>query len=529
MGGEAAVLPANVEGLRTLVNEQSKELKDLKKENHRLESRAEVLEDELRLLRHKIFGRRSERFSVEDLRQSSLFDEAEDTVEEQARQLSEPGVEVSAYRRAKSGRKPLPADLPREEVVHDIPEEEKTCACGASLVRMGEETAEKLEIIPQQLKVIRHIRLKYACKACEGTESEQAVKIAPVAPQIIPKSIATPGLLAYVMVSKFCDAIPFYRQEKLFRRIGIELSRVDFCNWAMQVAGQCDPLIEVMLDEIRAGPVVQMDETPVQVMKELGRANTKKSFMWVMRGGPPEDPVIVYRYHPTRSAKIPLGYLSEYEGFLQTDGYEGYTATGSLASITHVGCWAHSRRKFDEAAKASKKAGSAAEALARIGKIYRIEGELRGQELEPEEFMGKRKDQVLPILESFKEWLDKKALQIPPSTLLGKAVNYALKEWEKLLRYLDSPYLGPDTNSVENTIRPFVLGRKNWLFSGSPRGAHASATLYSLIETAKAAGIEPYRYLRYIFTKLPFVRTVGDYRALTPHHLDHDDFVKLSI
>jgi transposase len=528
MGGEAAVLPADVEGLRTLVIEQSKELRILKKENHVLVSKAEVLEDELRLLRHKIFGRRSERFSVEDLRQSSLFDEAEYGVEEQVRQLSEPAVEVSAYRRVKRGRKPLPADLPREEVVHDIPEEEKICACGASLVRIGEETNEKLEIIPQQLKVIRHVRPKYACKKCEGTEGEQAVKIAPVPPQIIPKSIATPGLLAYVMVSKFCDAIPFYRQEKLFRRIGIELSRVDFCNWAIQVARQCDPLIEIMLDEIRAGPVVQMDETPLQVMKELGRANTKKSYMWVMRGGPPENPVIVYRYHPTRGAKIPFGYLAEYEGFLQTDGYDGYNDVGSLAGITHAGCWAHVRRRFDEAAKASKKTGSAQEALGRIRKIYRIERELRSQELEPEVFMQKRKESVLPILEGFKEWLVTKALQVPPSTLLGKAVNYALNEWEKLLRYLDSPHLTPDTNLVENSIRPFVIGRRNWLFSGSPRGAHASATLYSLIETAKSSGLEPYRYLRYVFTRLPFVQTASDYRALAPHHVNRDDFARLS-
>ena len=521
MGGETAVLPADVGGLQRLVVQ-------LQHDNKVLHSKAEVLEDELRLLRHKIFGRRSERFSVEDLRQSSLFDEAEYTIEEQTRKLSEPAVEVSAYRRVKRGRKPLPADLPREEVVHDIPEEEKICTCGALLVRIGEETSEKLEIIPQQLKVIRHIRPKYACKKCEGTESEQAVKIAPVPPQIIPKSIATPGLLAYVMVSKFCDAIPFYRQEKLFRRIGIELSRVDFCNWAIQVARQCDPLIEVFLDEIRAGPVVQMDETPLQVMKELGRANTMKSYMWVMRGGPPENPVIVYRYHPTRGAKIPLGYLSEYEGYLQTDGYEGYESTGSLPGIIHAGCWAHARRKFDEAAKASKKTGSAEEALGQIRKIYRIERELRSQELEPEVFMEKRKESVLPILEDFKEWLDTKALQVPPSTLLGKAVNYALNEWEKLLRYLDSPYLTPDTNLVENSIRTFVLGRKNWLFSGSPRGAHASATLFSLIETAKATGLEPYRYLRYVFTRLPFVRTASDYRTLTPHHLDRDDFAKLS-
>jgi transposase len=521
MGGGTAVLPADVEGLQRLIVQ-------LQHDNNVLRSRAEVLEDELRLLRHKIFGRRSERFSVEERQQSSLFDEAEVAIEENPRKLAEPTIEVSAHRRRTPGRKPLPADLPREEVVHDIPEEEKTCSCGQPLVRIGAETSEQVEIIPQQIKVIRHIRPKYACKKCEGTQSEQAVKIAPVPPQIIPKSIATPGLLAYILVSKFCDAIPFYRQEKLFRRIGIELSRVDFSNWAVQVARQCDPLIEVFLEEIRAGPVVQMDETRLQVMKELGRDNTTNSFMWVIRGGPPENPMIVYRYHPTRSAKVPLQYLSDYEGYLQTDGYEGYNDVGSLAGIAHVGCWAHARRKFDEAAKASKKTGSAEEAVGRIRKIYQIERGLRGQQLEPEVFIQKRKEMVLPILEDFKSWLNKKALQVPPSTLLGKAVNYALKEWEKLLRYLDSPYLTPDTNLVENAIRPFVLGRRNWLFSGSPRGAHASATLYSLIETAKANGLEPYRYLRYLFTKLPLVRSREEYRSLTPHLLDLRDFEKLS-
>lgn len=179
---------------------------------------------------------------------------------------------------------------------------------------------------------------------------------------------------------------------------------------------------------------------------------------------------------------------------------------GALEGITHVGCWAHARRKFDEAAKPSNTPGSAQEALGRIAKLYRIERELRAERLEPQQFACKRRQQVLPILTDFKQWLEQKAAQVPPSTLLGKAVSYALGEWEKLVRYLDSPYLSPDTNGVENAIRPFVLGRKNWLFSGSPRGAHASATLYSLMETAKANGIEPYRYLRYLFTKLPLIQ-----------------------
>ena len=520
MGEGTGVLPTDVNALHQLVGR-------LQSEVSFLSSRATVLEEELRLLRHKVFGRRSERFSEEEKKQSALFDEAGDAQEVPS--LQEAAIEVAAHQRAKRGRRPLPADLLREDMVHDIPESEKICSCGAPMVRIGEETSEQLDVIPVQLKVIRHVRPKYACKKCEGLDSAHPVKIAPVPVQIIEKSIATPGLLAFVLVSKFCDAIPFYRQERQFARIGIDLPRGDFCNWTAQAALRCDPLMELFLDEIRAGPVMQMDETRVQVMKELGRADTAQSFMWVMRGGPPGKPVIVYRYHPSRSAAIPLQYLSGFHGHLQTDGYEGYAKVGSLPGIVHVGCWAHVRRKFDEAAKASKKSGSAHEALARIGKIYRVERDLRAQELSSEVFVQNRKEQVLPVLQDFKQWLETKALQVPPSALLGKAVNYTLKEWQKLLHYLDSPYLTPDTNMIENAIRPFVVGRKNWLFSGSPRGAHASATLYSLIETAKANGIEPYRYLRHVFTKLPLAKSKDDYRALTPQQLDPKDLENLSL
>jgi transposase len=520
-GGITTALPGEVERLQQLVTE-------LRQQNSYLSSRATALEEELRLLRNKIFGRRSEQLSAEELKLAGLFNETE--LPPPTAQQSGASVEVAAHRRAKPGRKPLPADLPREEVVHDIPEEEKTCSCcGAPLVRIGEETSEKLDVVPVRMKVIRHIRPKYACKKCEGAESEHPVKIAPVPAQIIEKSIVTPGLLAFILVAKFCDAIPFYRQERQFARIGVELSRADFCHWAMEVGGKCDPLIEIFIEQIRAGPVVQMDETRLQVMNELDRANTTLSYMWVMRGGPPETPLVLYRYHPSRSASIPLQYLGDYKGFLQTDGYEGYNEVGSLPGIIHVGCWAHTRRKFDEAAKASKNAGSAHEALGRIAKIYRIERDLRALQLSPQEFVRLRKEQVLPILQDFRQWLEIKALQVPPSVLLGKAVAYAIGEWPKLLRYLDSPYLTPDTNEIERHIRPFVIGRSNWIFSGSPRGAHASATLYSLIQTARANGVEPYRYLRYLFTKLPLAQTREDYLALTPQYLNQVDFEKSSL
>jgi len=517
-GGNTTALPAKVAPLQHLVIE-------LRQQNSYLVSRAAALEEELRLLRHKIFGRRSEQLSTEELKLAGLFNDAE--LPPPTVQQPEASIEVAAHRRARPGRKPLPADLPREEVLHDIPEEEKTCSCcGAPLVRIREATSEQLEYVPARMKVIRHIRPIYACKKCEEAQS---MKIAPVPAQIIEKSIVTPGLLAFILVAKFCDAIPFYRQEKQFARIGVELSRADFCHWAMEAALKCDPLIEMFIEQIRAGPVVQMDETRVQVMNELDRANTTQSFMWVMRGGPPEKPVILFRYHPSRSASIPLQYLKDYKGFLQTDGYDGYTEVGSQPGITHAGSFAHVRRKFDDAGKGSKNAGSAHEALGRIAKIYRIERDLRAKTLRPAEFLQERRKQVLPILEDFCKWLEAKNSQVPPSVLLGKAVSYTLTQWPKLLRYLDSPYLTPDTNLVENSIRPFVIGRRNWLFSGSPRGAHASATLYSLIETARANSIEPYRYLRYLFTRLPLAKSKDDYLALTPEHLVQSDFENISL
>ena len=309
MGGEiTALLPVDVPGLQDLVVH-------LRRENSLLSSRASVLEEELRLLRHKIFGRRSESMSPEEQKQSTLFDEAEQRAAEQKTEQPEETVEVAAHKRAKPGRKPLPADLPREDMVHDIPEEQKTCSCcGEQLTRMGEDTCEKLDFVPAQLRVIRHVRPKYACKKCEGRGDPHPVKIAPMPPQIVEKGIVTPGLLAYVLVSKFCDAIPFYRQETLFRRIGVELSRTDFCNWAVQAGRAADPLVEIFLDEIRAGPVVQMDETHLQVMKERDRATRTKSYMWVMRGGPPAAPLILYRYHPSRDARIPFEYLSKLQG-----------------------------------------------------------------------------------------------------------------------------------------------------------------------------------------------------------------------
>jgi len=483
----------------------------------------EYLEEYVRQLRAVLFGRKSEKRPKEgDKDQINLFDEAEVALSEE--QEASPEVIIEKHSRRKPGRRPLPPELPRIEIIHDLSESEKVCECGAPLSRIGEEVCEKLDIIPAVIQVIRHIRYKYVCKNCEGIESEApTVQIAPLPPQILPKSLATPGLLAFIMTSKFEDALPFYRQEKIFSRIGVEITRANMANWAIKAAGQCGPLLDLFRHEIRGGPLINIDETPVQVMKEPGRADTSLSYMWVYRGGAPDHPVLYYQYHPTRSGIVPLTFLEGYRGYIQTDGFSGYEALAREPGVIHVGCWAHARRKFHDVVQASKgqaKRGYANEALETIGKLYGIEkfADQRGMTLEERRQV--RQEKAVPILEEFKEWLTRLSLQTPPKGLFGKAVNYALNRWSSLIRYTEEGLLRPDNNLAENAIRPFVVGRKNWLFSGHPRGAEASAAIYSLIETAKANGLQSYFYLRFLFENLPMASSEEDYRRLLPQYAD---------
>ncbi len=490
------------------------------------------LQMELRLLRQKLYGAKSERRIIEPDIQENLFNEAETTtatIEESADQM-----QIIHYERRKGGRRPLPENLPRTEEVHDIPEEEKVCGCGASLSRIGEEVTEQLDIIPRQCRVIRHIRPKYACRQCEGAESDKgAVQIAPVPVQLLPKTIATPGLIASVVVEKFADGLPLYRQAARFSREGIEISRATLSSWVVKVGELCSPLIGVIKEDLRAGPLINVDETPVQVLNEPGRANTTKSYMWVFRGGmSPPGSAVVFDYRPTRSAEeILKEYLAGYTGHVQTDGYVGYEVLAGL-EVRHAGCWAHVRRKFVEVAQAVDKArkgkerrgGSADEALLRIRRLYEIEMKGKERGLTDEDLLKFRHEHALPLLEAFRLWLEGRVGQTPPTGLLGVAMNYALKQWHRLIVYLNDPHVGLDNNAAENAIRPFAIGRKNWLFAGSPAGAQASGNLYSLVETAKANGLEPYRYLRFLFERLPYAKTLEDYRNLTPLHLDRKEF-----
>ena len=494
------------------------------------ELRIEYLEERIRALEKVIFAPKSEKRRPDEGEGGSqlhIFNEAEALEEKKE---DEP-VAIAEHTRKKPKRKALPPDLPRIEVIEDIEESEKVCACGAELTRIGEEVCEKLDFIPAKIQVIRIIRPKYACGSCEGVESEgPTVKICPPPPQIIPKGIATPGLLAHVAVSKYADALPLYRQEKIFGRLGIEISRSTMAGWMVMAAQGCTPVMDLLYKELHAGPLINIDETPVQVLKEPGRANTTKSYMWVFRGGPPEKPVLIYRYSPTRSGEVAREVLQGYRGYCQTDAFSGYDGLEqAIEGVELVGCFAHARRNFvkviDARGKGAKgKTGSAEVALGYIGQLYKIEKAARSTQLSPFEIEQYRKQRAEPVLEEFKAWLDKRKDQTPPQGLLGKAINYALTLWPRLVRYLENGHITPDNNAAENAIRPFVVGRKNWLFAGSPNGADAAATLYSLVETAKACGLDPYKYLRLLFEKIPYAHSEADYAALIPQNAAHSIF-----
>ncbi len=494
--------------IRALPENAQQYIRSLKNEN-------DILREKLHLALYQKFGRSTEKI---DPGQRELFDELEESQSPEPEEVTT----VSSHKRKKAGRKPLDPNIPREDVIHDIPDEEKICGCGATLSKIDEVVSEELEIIPEQIYVKRHVYPKYACRCCEGSGDEEkpVFRIAKAEPRLLPGSIASPALLAFILVNKFTDHLPFYRQEKRFERIGAHISRQDMANWSIRAYQVLKILEELFVKKIKEGPVIQMDETPVQVMREPERPDTRKSYMWLARGGPPDSPIVLYRYHPTRDAGFIKDFLYEYSGFLQTDGYAAYdSALKENDRIIHVGCMAHLRRKFHEAAKSTQKVGGPHIALSKIQKIYRIEEDLRSQDLEVREFLETRREQVTPLLHDFKSWLDEKALQVRPSAAFGKAIAYASSEWDKVTRYLESAYLTPDNNAAERGIRPFVLGRKNWLFSGSPRGADASCFFYTMIETAKENDLNPYGYLKWVFETAPWLEK-SDYEKLLPWNCD---------
>ena len=514
-------LPDDIDALKSLVADQATKLdhftarnEQLTTENQHYKTQVLTLTEQLNLALARRYAASSEKLSPDQIR---LFDEAESEAAS-AVDVDDDVIIVPAHKRKKRGRKPLPDNLPRIDVVHEIPESARYCDHdGQLLVEIGEVISEQLDIIPAKIQVIRHVRKKYACN-CGKT-----IKTAPLPAQPIPRSMASPGLLAHITISKYQDALPLYRQETILQRIGVDIPRATLANWMIQAGTLIQPLINLMQDRLLAYDIIQMDETTVQVLKEDGKAAQSKSYLWLQRGGPPEQPVVLYDYDPGRGAGVPTRLLAGFTGYLQTDGYDGYNAVVANNKLMHVGCMAHARRKFSEAVKAQgkkKKEGKAYRGLALIRKLYRVEKQAR--KLDPEDRHARRQQQARPVLDELRSWLDEVLPQVPPTSATGKALSYLHNEWSKLVRYLDDGRLEIDNNGAENAIRPFVVGRKNWLFSASVKGVKASANLYSLIETAKANSLEPYAYLRYLFTELPKAETVEAIEALLPGNLSKD-------
>ncbi len=500
-----AVLQKENEALLSLVDDQQVTLSQQNTQIKRLE-------ELIRILRHHQFGAASEKTPPE---QARLFDETDDPVEEEASPIP-----VSGHTRRKSkGRPRLPDDLPRVEVIHDLTDEEKVCSeHGCALTPIGEETSEQLEFIPAEVRVIRHVCKTYTCPECEGH-----VVTAKKPPQPIPKSVATPGLLAWVAVSKYVYALPLYRQCAIFERLGFHIDRTTLANWMIQCGQLLQPLVNLLLDVLRQQPYLHMDETTVQVLAEPGRKPQSKSYMWVSVAGPPGEAVVVFHYDPSRGRDVPQLLLGDYAGALMVDGYDGYEAVCKAQGLQRLGCWAHARRKFVEAQRLQPKGktGKADQALALINKLYRIERTLK--EADATTRYGERQRQAQPVIDKLRRWLDRSRSTTAPGTALGKAVIYLDNQWSRLIGYLDDGAYPIDNNRAENAIRPFVIGRKNWLFCQSMRGARASANLYSIIETAKANGIDPCAYLKRVFTLLPQAQNVDDIAALLPGNFNTGD------
>jgi transposase len=532
---QEARLAAQTEQLATQTERLAALKEGLLNTERKYESQLDLLLERIRLMVAEKYGARSEKLkygSGVGQQELPFFDEAGTVTAAEAAEPEPEEVTVPEHTRKKAGRKPLPAELPRVVVVHDLPEEEKVCPCGCPRREIGRECSEQLDVVPAKVQVIRHERIKYALSpACtcdrEGTDHPvPAVVTAPMPEQMIPKSLASPGTLSHVLTAKFADALPFYRQEGQFKRMGVEVTRSTMCGWAMQVGDQCSVLVDLLAEELLGGPVVHMDETRVQVMNEEGRADTTQSYMWVSLGGPPGHRVVIFRYHPTRSGAVAEEILAGYKGYVQTDGYIGYDFLKKQSDVVHVGCMAHVRRKFVEIVKLAGKSpgkggkGNAQHVLDEIGKLYAVEKKAREGGLSPEEIYRLRQAEAKPVFDKLEEFLRDLQPKTPPQGLLGQAVSYALGQWDRVAHYLDDGRVQIDNNLAENAIRPFVVGRKNWLFHGDPEGAKAGAVLYSLIETAKANGLEPYAYLRFLFETLPGVKGKPAIRALLPTHLD---------
>jgi transposase len=483
--------------LATLEAEFIAQRQQLAEQGDELRTRSEQIEH-LKLviekLRRTIFGKKSEKIVIQ-LEQLELELEELETAQAAAETVAD-AVRPEAAPAARPRRTPLPEHLVREERTH-APEHECCPDCGGSLKQFGEDVSEQLEYVPESFKVIRHVRPKFACTACER------VVEAPAPSRPIERGLAGPALLAHVLVAKFCDHQPLYRQSEIYARQGVEIERSTLAGWVGASSALLDPLVDALREHVLAARKIHADDTPMPVLAP-GTGKTKTGRLWTYvrderPAGEKTAPAVWFAYSEDRKGEHPRAHLKNFKGALQADAYAGFHHLYDSGAIYEVACWAHTRRKFHEI-HAAHPSPTTTEALNRIGALYGIEEEARGRPVEIRREI--RQSRARPMLEDFRTWLEKSLRQLSPKSETTAAIRYALSRWRALVRYVDDGLLEIDNNPAERALRCVALGRKNYLFAGADSGGERAAAIYSLIGSAKLNGLDPELYLRTVLAQI---------------------------
>ncbi|ERK98729.1 hypothetical protein O999_02055 [Pseudomonas putida LF54] len=496
--------PEQLRGLAEQAMQLLSQVDSMSQKIQRLETVNEQLAHEIAILKRHKFAKRSEQLSPD---QGSLLDDLLDTdiaaIEAELKAANPPAA--PAEPRNKPKRAPLPPQFPRTVIRHEP--ENTQCVCGCQLQRIGEDVSEKLDYTPGVFTVERHVRGKWTCRQCETLIQ------APVPAQVIDKGIPTAGLLAHVMVAKFADHLPLYRQEKIFGRAGLAIARSTLTQWAGQTGVQLQPLVDALREHVLAQGVIHADETPVQMLAP-GEKKTHRAYVWAYSTTPFSAlKAVVYDFSPSRAGEHARNFLGTWNGKLVCDDFAGYKASFELG-ITEIGCMAHARRKFFDL-HAANKSQLAEQALHSIGGLYEVER--HAKEMSVEDRWRLRQETAVPIAEKLHEWMLAQRERVPEGSATVKALDYSLKRWVALTRYLDDGAVPIDNNQVENLIRPWALGRSNWLFAGSLRSGKRAAAIMSLIQSARMNGHDPYAYLKDVLMRLPTQRA-SEITELLPQH-----------
>jgi transposase len=461
----------------------------LEAEVTRLDRENTALRQQLDLLCHKLFGKKSEAVTEGQLRLAFAQLTERDKTRDEPTEMDTGERPGRPYRQRPkpTGRRPLPATLPRQRVEVDVPEAEKICRCGTAKARIGEAVSEKLDYVPASVRVIETVRPKYACPHCHD-----GVSIAAAPPQAVERSLATEGLLAHVVLSKYLDHLPLYRLERIFGRDGLDLSRTTLCGWVADVATALAPIGDALRQQITAARYLQTDDTPVTILEETG---SRKGRIWTYL-----DPLtrqVVFDATPTHEREGPERFLVGFVGDLQADAYTGYDALYRSGRIREIGCWAHARRGFVEALPTDARA---APILALVQQLYQVERAATDEA--PEARHARRDAESVPILAAIRQERDRLAETVLPKSPLGDAVRYLTRQWDALQRFVDDGRLRIDNNGAENQLRGVAVGRKNWLFAGSFEGAKRAALLYSLIHSCVLIDVPPFDYLKDVLLRV---------------------------